>query len=48
MLIERSLSWLPSKRPNKELNETDADTYTQPMNQSQGSLKLNYGKTRRN
>jgi hypothetical protein len=28
---ERSLTWLPSKRPNKQLTESERDTYTQPM-----------------
>jgi hypothetical protein len=27
----RSLASLPSKRPNKQMSETDADTYTHPM-----------------
>jgi hypothetical protein len=31
MLTERSLAWLPSERPYKQLKESDADTYTQPM-----------------
>ena len=28
------LAGLPSKRPNKQLTETKADTYTQPMDRS--------------
>jgi hypothetical protein len=28
---DRSLAWLSSEGPNKQLTETDADTYTQPM-----------------
>jgi hypothetical protein len=35
MLINRSLAWLPSERPNKQLRESDADIYTQPMDRSQ-------------
>jgi hypothetical protein len=31
-----SLAWLPFKRSNKQLKESDADTYTQPMHRSQG------------
>jgi hypothetical protein len=34
VLTDRSLAWLSSERPNKQLTETDADTYTQPMDQS--------------
>ena len=34
VLIERSLAWLPSERPNKQLEESDADTYTHLMNRS--------------
>jgi hypothetical protein len=30
-LTERSLAWLSSERPNKQLTETDTDTYTQPL-----------------
>ena len=41
MLTDRSLAWLPSERPNKQLKESDADIYTQPMDRSQGSLWLN-------
>jgi hypothetical protein len=26
------MAWLSSKRPNKQLTETEADTYTQPLN----------------
>jgi hypothetical protein len=28
----------------QEVNESDADTYTQPMDRSRGPLWLNYGK----
>ena len=31
VLTDRSLAWLSSERPNKQLTETEADTYTQPM-----------------
>ena len=44
MLTDRSLTWLPSERPNKQLTETDADTYTQPMDRSWDPLLLNWGK----
>jgi hypothetical protein len=40
-VTDRSLSWLPSQRPNKQLTESDAETYTQPMNRSHGTLWLN-------
>jgi hypothetical protein len=30
-LTKRNISWLPSKRPNKQLKESDADIYHQPM-----------------
>jgi hypothetical protein len=36
-----SLGWLPYERPNKQLKESDADTYTQPMDKSLGPLELN-------
>jgi hypothetical protein len=35
MLTDRSLPWLSSKRPNKQLTETNADTYAKPMDLSQ-------------
>jgi hypothetical protein len=44
MLADRSLAWLPSKRPNKQLKESDANTSTQPMERSWGLLWLNWGK----
>ena len=31
MLTKRGLSWLPSERPNKQLKESDTDSYTQPV-----------------
>jgi hypothetical protein len=31
VLIDRSLAWMPSERPNKQLKESDTDTYNQPM-----------------
>ena len=34
MLTDRSLAWVPSERPNKQLMESEADTYTQPMDRS--------------
>ena len=30
-VTERSLARLPSERPNKQMTETEADTYTQTM-----------------
>jgi hypothetical protein len=41
VLTDRSLAWLPSERPNKQLKESDADIYTQPMDRRRGSLWLN-------
>jgi hypothetical protein len=41
VLTDRSLAWLPSKRPNKQLQESDTDTYTQPMDRIPGPLWLN-------
>jgi hypothetical protein len=32
---DRSLAWLPSERPNKQLKESYADIWTQPMDRSQ-------------
>jgi hypothetical protein len=34
VLIERSLAWLPSEKPNKHLKESDADIYT-PQNRTE-------------
>jgi hypothetical protein len=53
VLIDRSLEWLPSERPSKQLKESDADIYTKwlqskPMDWSQGPLWLNKGKAGRN
>jgi hypothetical protein len=31
LLTDKSLAWLPSEKPNKQLKEPDADSYTQPM-----------------
>ena len=31
MLTDRSLPWLSSERPYQQLTETEADTYTQPL-----------------
>ena len=36
VLTDRSLAWLPSEWSNKQLTETEADTYTQPMDRSWG------------
>jgi hypothetical protein len=47
VLADRSLAWLPSERPNKQLKESDADTSTQPMAWSPGPLWLNWGKAGR-
>jgi hypothetical protein len=41
VLTDRSLTWLPSERPSEQLTETDADTYTQPIDRSLGPLWLN-------
>ena len=35
VFTDRSLAWLPFKRPNMLLKESDAPTYTQPMDRSQ-------------
>ena len=42
----RTLAWLFSEKPNKQLTGTDIDTYTQQMDWSQGILWLNQGKAR--
>jgi hypothetical protein len=34
VLTYRSLAHLPSESPNKQLTETDTDTYSYPMNRS--------------
>jgi hypothetical protein len=34
VLTNRSLAWLPSKRPNKQLKESDTGIFTQPMDRS--------------
>jgi hypothetical protein len=34
MVTNRGLSLLPSKRPNKQLKESYADIYTQPLGRS--------------
>ena len=34
MLTDRSLAWLPSERPNKQLKEADADIYIPLMDRS--------------
>ena len=34
VLTHMALSWLPSKRHNKQVKESDVDIYTQPMNRS--------------
>jgi hypothetical protein len=41
VLTKRSLAWLPPQKANKQLKESDADIYTQPMDRSQGSPWLN-------
>ena len=41
VLTKRDLSWLPSKRPNKKLKESDADIFTQSMKRSCWPLWLN-------
>ena len=41
VLTDRSLEWLSSERPNKQLKESDADIYTQSMDRSQRPLWLN-------
>jgi hypothetical protein len=51
MLTDRSLAWLFSERPNKQLKESDADTYTQSMDRRQGppmvELRKSWKKLRR-
>ena len=44
MFVDRSLAWLSSERPSKQLKESDADTITQPMDRSLGPLWLNWEK----
>jgi hypothetical protein len=39
VLIDRSLAWLSSERPNKQLTKTDADTYTHPVDRSYGWIR---------
>jgi hypothetical protein len=39
-LTKRALSWLPSKRPNRQLKESDAYICTQPMDRSSWPLLL--------
>jgi hypothetical protein len=34
VLAHRSLAWLPSEKPNKQLKESDADASSQPMDGS--------------
>jgi hypothetical protein len=41
VLTDRGLAWLSSEGPNKQLKESDADTYTQTMDRSWGPLWLN-------
>jgi hypothetical protein len=43
-LIKRDLSWLPYKRPNRQLKELDADICIQPMDRGCWPLWLNLGK----
>jgi hypothetical protein len=47
MLTVRNLEWIPYERPNKHLNESDADTYIQPMDRRWGLVWLNKGKAGR-
>ena len=44
MLTNRDLSWLFSKRANKQLKELEADIYTQLIDRRCGLLWLNYRK----
>jgi hypothetical protein len=44
MLTKRDLSWLHSKRPNKQLKESDADICTQPMDRNSWPRLLNWGR----
>ena len=44
MLTNRSLAWLTSERPNKQPKESDADTYTQPMDKKPGTPVVELGK----
>jgi hypothetical protein len=41
VLTDRGLSCLSFKKSNKQLTETDTDTFTQPLDWSQGPLWLN-------
>ena len=41
VFLDRRLDWIPSERPNKQLKESESDTYIQPMDRSQGPLRLN-------
>ena len=41
VLTDRSLAWLSSERTNKQVKESDANTYTQTMDRRQGLLWLN-------
>jgi hypothetical protein len=36
VLTDRNLAWLSSEEPNKQLTETGAESYTQPLDWSQG------------
>jgi hypothetical protein len=44
VLTKTVLSWLPAKRPNKQLKESDADICTQPMDRCSWPLWLNWGR----
>jgi hypothetical protein len=43
MLTDRSLPWLSSERPYQQLTETEADTYTQPLDWSRGPSMVELG-----
>jgi hypothetical protein len=41
-LTKRDLLWLPSRRPKKQLKESEADIYNQSMDRRSWTLFLNY------
>jgi hypothetical protein len=48
VFTKRDLSWVSSKRLNKQWKESDADIYNQLMDRIWWPLWLNFGKARRN
>jgi hypothetical protein len=43
--IADAYRWLSSKRPNKQLKESDAPSYTQPSGQKLGTAVVGLGKS---